>query len=117
MAIQFNHKKSSESTPVYIPGKPHPIGQIVNETFRKTGVVFHKLDAFAVESSLIPQLKKAGVAFLQIKDKESGLVYSIQFEEFLKHGQPIDEGWGKQLACPRKYFRASGQEQLRLVTD
>lgn len=114
------HLDNSKSTPVFVVGKPHPIGQIVGDTFYKTGLIYRALDGFALEVSLIERLKKAGVGVLSIKCKENRLTYYINLADFIRHAQPIQhDGYEPQLVCPRKFFQASGHEQMafRLVNS
>lgn len=112
-------KSKPKSIPIFIRsnGRQICVGHVLEDVFKKTGTIFHNLDAFGLEPSIIPQLKAYGVRTIQITDKDSSLVYSIGFDSFLANAFLVEEKWGSRLFCPRKLFKTEGNEQLKLVTD
>jgi hypothetical protein len=107
-----------DKIPVYVKnnGQEVCIGHIKNGTFYKSGVVFRKLDAFSIDERAIDQLVFYSVYRMVIKDKDTGLQYTISLQDFIQNSEKLDLGkWGRQLACPRGCFSVSGNEQLRLT--
>lgn len=112
MVVQFYRKQSSESIPLFV-GKSC-VGRIIGDTYLKSGTIFMKHQAWAIEPSTLSQLKEHNVQWLEFHDKYSSLTYCISFENFLRHGFMAEEPWGRRYFCPIKQFEISGAEQLRL---
>lgn len=113
-SLKHNFQRTSKPL-IYTSNTRLPIGCIEGSTLKKRGVVYQRLNAYAIETSAMYELRQHDVKWIEITDKNSLQLYTIALEDFLKYAKPIDEGWGKQLACPRTYFKVSGYEQLNLL--
>lgn len=72
---------------------------------KKAAHAFHNFDAWSLQSTLLPVLKRDGVKWFYQYDKESRKMYRISLKDFEDKSVERDFGEGKQFYCSTKYFK------------
>lgn len=54
--------------------------------------------AWAFDKHIIDQAKRAGLKYVEIHDRESGLIYKSNLDNFIWHGISFNRGFGAQIA-------------------
>lgn len=63
--------------------------------------------AIAWDLTALDDARQRGVTRCEVRDRESGRVYTTSLDAFYAKGVPIDRGFGRQLALPLAYWRVS----------
>ena len=67
----------------------------------------HTPPAIAWDLTALEDARQRGVVRCEVRDRESGRVYSTSLEAFYAKGFQLDRGYGQQLALPLSYWRVS----------
>jgi hypothetical protein len=84
------------------------VGELRDGIFRKkvsgSKHLLKMMDAWGIDSSIVDELEKQGVAEIRIKDIETESVYKTSLDVFLGHSVSRDFGAGEQRFLSRKFF-------------
>ena len=82
--------------------------QTFTKEVKESKHLFRKLDAWSIDGYYFREVLLPGNYKIIIKDKETGITYSIDAKEFNKHGQYYHfnkvEDNKAQIFCPRRNF-------------
>ncbi len=80
------------------------IGNIIGDTLvKKVSGSKHMLrnpKGWAVDKSSVLQAKQSGATKIEIRDRETGILYRSSMECFIRYGIDFDRGFGSQIALP-----------------
>ncbi len=57
-------------------------------------------EAWSFHAAVIAEARRLGAAEIEVKDADSGMIYSVDFDVFLHQARPFVNEWGPQLALP-----------------
>lgn len=104
--------RRTKRTPIYAPGRRHPVGQVVGDAFIKY-IAFskHTLQrprAIAFDVSTLDDAERAGATVAEIHDTESRNVYTAPLHLIRSRGFPVRRGFGNQWALALEYWSRNG---------
>jgi hypothetical protein len=79
------------------------IGKVVDGIFYKNINRAHYLrqpPAIAFDIDSLNQAEKAGASWVQVIDRDRGIVYRASLEHIMTKGFQFNRGWGEQIALP-----------------
>jgi hypothetical protein len=110
---------------VYVDG--HRVGSVERGVFKKTVKgskhFLRKPElSIALDLKSLVRAEELGALYLEIKDSETGILYSVSIAYLRAHGFSVDRGYGAQLALPIRLWASSQRggpaaEQLRYDAD
>lgn len=110
--VKYSH--TQKSTPIYVAGRPKPIGQVIDGVFVKTVAASkHFLlrpRAIALDLQSLLDAQHAGATRVAITDCETRKVYSAPVSLVFESGFRFNRGFGNQIALDLTYWRINGQE-------
>jgi hypothetical protein len=87
------------------------VGTVEGATFRKvvsgSKHFFRNPPGLGADITSLGDAEKAGAAWVQVTDRESGYTYTAQIKSIFEKGIPRDFGFGKQLILPFKFWSMS----------
>lgn len=117
--IHDNGNSPSVQVPIYsASGKV--IGRVEGDVFHKTIKPNHYLKkppAIAFDIASLDDAEAAGAVFVEVTDRESGLVYRASMAHIRSKGFEFDRGWGRQVGLPMGGWtkrQVGGPIQLKL---
>ena len=92
----------SQRTPIFVHGRPKPIGFVAGEVFHKT-VSAHRHflrtpRAIALDLGSLEQAERAGARFVLVHDADSGNTYRASCRLIRERGFGVNRGFGEQVA-------------------
>ena len=102
MIPDLRTQAQSSRTPIFVHGRPKPIGFVAGETFHKT-VSAHRHflrtpRAIALDLGSLEQAERAGARFVCIHDSDSGNLYRASCKLIRERGFGVNRGFGAQVA-------------------
>lgn len=71
---------------------------ILQKTVNSKKHRLHFMNAYAVDVDLIKQVLEQGCRAIEILEKDTGDLYRIETDDFIKHAKIVDFGHGEQYA-------------------
>jgi hypothetical protein len=104
--------RATRHTPIYAPGRRHPIGHVVGGAFVKY-IAFSKHTlrqprAIAFDASTLDDAERAGASVAEIHDTETGAVYTATIATIRRGGFPVRRGFGNQWALTLEHWSRNG---------
>lgn len=97
-----------KDTPIYAGS--HVVGSVRGDTFYKSVRPAHQLKqppAWALDVESLRDAERAGAVRVELRDRETRVIWRATIATIRKLGQPIDRGFGAQIALPLAYWSAS----------
>ena len=96
------------------------VGYLKDFIYRKqVDSTIHRMkifDAYGIDKKIVGQLKDLKCTEIRILEKDTGIVYSTSFQNFLDKG--IEKNFdGMQIFLPIKHFTVSNNRQKSLLGD
>lgn len=82
-------------------------GQVLRKAVDASRHFLRTPPAIAWDLTALEEARQHGVTQCEVRDRESSRVYTARLEEFFTKGFAMDRGFGRQLALPLAYWRAS----------
>lgn len=106
------HSPKRRVTPIYAPGRRHPVGQVVGDAFIKH-IAFSKHTlrsprAIAFDVSTLDDAERAGVVVAEIHDTESRNVWTAPIALIRSKGFPVRRGFGNQWTLTLEHWSRNG---------
>lgn len=80
------------------------IGNIIGDTLVKrvygSKHMLRTPKGWAVDKTSVFEAKQAGAKKIEIRDRETGIIYRSSLDSFLSYGINFDRGFGPQIALP-----------------
>lgn len=106
-----------KSTPIYVAGRPKPIGQVIGNTFMKCVVAskhfLHKPRAIALDLQSLFDAQQAGATLVKITDIETRNVYTAPIALVLDKGTRFNRGYGNQIHLDLIYWTIKTAKQAQ----
>lgn len=102
----------SKNTPIYVSGRI--VGEVRGDTFHKSVRRNHQLTtpaAWALDVASLRDAERAGAVRVELRDRERGLIWRATIATIRKLGQPIDRGFGAQLALVLPYWTTTRPDE------
>ena len=104
--------RATRHTPIYAPGRRHPIGHVVGGAFIKH-IAFSKHTlrqprAISFDVSTLDDAERAGASVAEIHDAETGAVYTATIATIRRAGFPVRRGHGNQWALTLEHWSRNG---------
>ena len=106
--------RPTRHTPIYTPGRRHPIGHVVGNAFVKY-IAFSKHTlrqprAIAFDVSTLDDAERAGATVAEIHDAETGATYTATIATIRGRGFPVRRGHGNQWALTLDRWSRNGAQ-------
>lgn len=102
-----------KSTPIFVAGRPKPIGQVTGDTFTKCVAASKhfllKPRAIAYDLQSLLDAQRAGATLAAITDIETHNVYRTPIALVLDKGIRFNRGFGNQIYLDLIYWSLNGQ--------
>lgn len=106
-------KRQINSTPIYRADGRAIVGRVEGDTFKKRlRSTIHQLrrpPAWAADLDTLDQAQAAGATRVEIKDLDTGKVYTADLADFYRHGVRVTRGHGVQLALVLGHWSVNGR--------
>lgn len=114
--VTIKRKKKLQGEKIYADhhqrGRVH-IGTVSGATYTKglthNGLLKYPTLSVSIGVDELADVEAAGALYFVVELSDTGTSHSISLENFKKHGEWIDRGYGKQIACPLHHFTRSNQ--------
>ena len=100
------------------------VGEVVGNKFIKNVVrhkhYFRKIQGYCFDLESLKQLKQLGVQFVELREQDTRKTYRVALSMILNKGIDVDEGHGRQLGLPLKYWSQGNElvgEQVTMWED
>lgn len=104
--------RPTRHTPIYAPGRRHPIGHVVGGAFVKhiafSRHALRRPRAIAFDASTLDDAERAGATIVEIYDTETGAVYRAAIATIRRAGFPVRRGHGNQWALGLEHWSRNG---------
>jgi hypothetical protein len=119
MIPDLRTQAQSSRTPIFVHGRPKPIGFVAGETFHKT-VSAHRHflrtpRAIALDLGSLEQAERAGARFVLIHDSDSGNLYRASCGLIRERGFSVNRGFGAQVALQISEWNSPADTGLQLT--
>lgn len=88
-------------------GKVH-VGTVSGATYTKgltqNGLLHYPVLSVSMGVDELAHVEQAGAVYFVVERSDQGISYSISLENFKRHGEHINRGYGEQIACPLHHF-------------
>lgn len=73
--------------------------------------------AIAFETAALAEAERAGAWRIEVRDTDTGQLYTVTFAEFRQHAFELNRGWGAQLALRlEEWHTADPDPDVRQLT-
>jgi len=97
-------------TPIFVGSKV--VGKVCWDTFKKIIIgskhLLRKPLAIAFDIASLHDAERAGARWVEVKDKETGIVYKVTIERIWEYDFKLNRGYGNQIALPLEYWLQDG---------
>ncbi|MFN8493995.1 MAG: hypothetical protein U0350_40730 [Caldilineaceae bacterium] len=113
MIHQSARAVNARRIPIFVAGRPKPIGHVTGHTFTKSVAAskhfLTKPHAIALDLQSLADAQRAGATLVQITDSETHNTYSAAVTLIYDHGFRFNRGFGNQIALDLLYWSLNGQ--------
>ena len=73
-------------------------------------------ESWSFHAAVVAEARRLGAQVIEVKDADSGMIYSVDFDVFLRQARPFTNEWGPQLALPLSDWTVSGGRRAMQLT-
>lgn len=73
-----------------------------------------QLAAYGIDCTVLAALRREHVDLIRVEEQDTRRAFEVPLQRFITVGQPIDLGFGKQIALPLRCWRPVGEPELPL---